>query len=98
MVRTLLIPLDSSTLAERVLSYIKPLAGPKPRRIVLVEAVPSAGETGPEAFEKHVEARREAEAYLDGIVARLGSEANVADVETFVRDGEAAPVILAEVD
>ena len=81
MVKTILVPLDGSSLAERALPYAAALARAADARIVLERvAPPAAGD-----------AEGEARDYLNGVAARLGEPG--LSVEIVVAAGEAVAEI-----
>jgi nucleotide-binding universal stress UspA family protein len=96
MYRAVLVPLDGSPLAERALPHALRLARAGQARLILLTAVLAPGYHDAEAREEHATARREAEHYLDTVVARLKEGGSLPGVETCVRDGEAPAVIAAQ--
>lgn len=91
----LVVPLDGSELAESALPIARELAHLVAARVVLVGVVPPVGhliavEGGavPYGDAAHDRAEIDAQAYLEGAIARLGADAVA--VETCVRTGEPA--------
>lgn len=84
MIRTVLVPLDGSASAERVLVYVERIVRESEGRALLVRAVSAA----PEASE------REAREYLEGVQAALARR-RVAS-EAWVVRGEPAVAVLRE--
>jgi nucleotide-binding universal stress UspA family protein len=93
MYRTILVPLDGSSLAERALPWAQRMAAAADGRLVMLrvvpETAPSAGGDPPQA----IESRGEAEAYLHGLTERLGA----APFELHVLAGDAAQTILGQI-
>jgi nucleotide-binding universal stress UspA family protein len=92
MYRTILVPLDGSSLAERALPWAQRLAAAADGRLILLRVVrgppPSAaGEPLREGVPRH-----EAEAYLHRLARRLGTT----PVDPVVLEGDAAQTILGE--
>jgi nucleotide-binding universal stress UspA family protein len=91
----LVVPLDGSELAESALPMARELARLIAARVVLVGVVPPVGHliaveggAAPYSDAAHERAEVDAQAYLEGAVARLGADAVA--VETCVRTGEPA--------
>jgi nucleotide-binding universal stress UspA family protein len=95
MFQTLLVPLDGSSLAERVLPLAEALAEVGGARLVLVRAVLARTVPGGDLTSAQVHAVDEADAYLRDIASRLGERG--LGVETAVVYGEAAEGILDEI-
>lgn len=93
MNRTILVPLDGSSLAERAVPYAQTLANATGARILLLRAVDEKGPINSDQGDQ-VSLEREAESYLAEIVARLGKPSNV---ETAVFVGDPTTAILDEI-
>lgn len=87
MYRTLLVPLDGSTLAERALPVATALAHATGGRIVLMRAAWARGVPGWELEKKQENAAHQAEIYLHSVAADLRSQ----DLTVDVRAIPAAP-------
>ena len=93
MYRTILVPLDGSLIAERVLPFVQTLARASGGRIVLVRAALESPSDGTDSAEERRAAMRESEEYLQMTAAQLDADV---DVETAAYYGEAAEVILQQ--
>ncbi len=82
--RRILVPLDGSALAERVLPHVIELARHSEARIDLLRTASGHGET---------ESVTACEAYLGGVAERLGAE-GVGNVRTSVWEGDPVGAIL----
>ena len=71
MLKTILLPLDSSSLAERALIYAAALARRSGARIVLVEAVQAHTLPGVDSGSAQRQITDRAEAYLSSLATRL---------------------------
>lgn len=91
MYRTILVPLDGSTLAERALPYAQRLAAAATGRITLLWVLHPPPPSAAGDPLREVTPRREAEAYLRGLTEPLGP----VPVEAVVVEGDPAPEILA---
>lgn len=87
MIRTVLVALDGSADAERVLPYVERIARESGGRAVLVRAVPASEEGA---------AVREAEEYLEGVRASLARRKVAAEAR--VARGEPAVAVLREAE
>jgi nucleotide-binding universal stress UspA family protein len=99
MSRTILVPLDGSTLAERALPYAAAFARPGGGRLVLVRAVPYLSRpANDDSFATLAAARAaatdEAREYLAGVAARLGQRGLAVSIA--VPQEDEADGILAE--
>jgi nucleotide-binding universal stress UspA family protein len=99
MARTILVPLDGSTLAERALPYAEALARPGGGRLALVRAVPYLARPDGDRPYRTLAAARDAAAdearrYLEGVAARHEERGTAAQVA--VPYEEEADAILAE--
>jgi nucleotide-binding universal stress UspA family protein len=74
MLKTILLPLDGSTLAERALTYATVLARRSQARIVLVEAVQTHTLPGRDPSDARVELTTRAEEYLKTAAGRLSAD------------------------
>lgn len=93
MLRTLVVPLDGSELAERALPYAVRLAEAHPGRLILLRTVvapPSARLDGVDWEQLQLEAVEEASDYLSGIAQRIER----VPVETALRYGRTVDNIL----
>ena len=93
MYQTILVPLDGSALAERVVPYARALANAAGSRILLLRAVPAPAAPPGVPTANETRARREAEEYLTEVAARI---AGPAIVETAVFEADAADSIVEE--
>jgi nucleotide-binding universal stress UspA family protein len=96
----ILVPLDGSDLAEAALEIaVDLLEGQPTAKLVLLRAAEASTLPGADRMEEQVRVVREAESYLDAVVARL-REGGVKQVRTSVWYGPAAPTIVeaAEVE
>ncbi len=89
----ILVPLDGSECAERILPRVEKLAASMKAGISLLKVAMAHTFPGVDPTEAEVAVVREAEAYLQGIKERL--EAKGFDVDTHVRYGDDAEEILA---
>jgi nucleotide-binding universal stress UspA family protein len=97
-VRTLLVPLDGSPLAETALGPALELAAANPdATLVLMRAAEATTLPGRSPIEDQVRVVREAEQYLDAVAARL-TRAGAAHVTTSVWYGSAATAITEATD
>jgi nucleotide-binding universal stress UspA family protein len=99
-IEKILVPLDGSDLAEAALETAIELLNELPAAmLVLLRAAEASRPLGSDRTEKQVHAVREAESYLNGVVAGL-REAGIGRVKTSVWYGPAAPTIVeaAEVE
>ena len=94
MFHRILVPLDASAAAARALPFAEALAGAGSARLLLVQAVNVHTVPGADPTESQVLALDEAQAYLDGLAARI-SDAGIT-VETAVPYGPAAEEIVTE--
>lgn len=92
-VKTIMVPLDGSELAERALTPAAELARDASATLVLVRATEAPVMFGADPTEAQVTVVREAEAYLDNQARRLRRE-GIARVETAVWYGPAAPSLV----
>lgn len=88
MLKTVLVPLDGSKLAERALPITEGLASLVGGSIILLRVVPKATHR-----DAGTAAGPEAEAYLKDVAARQ----SIPSVRIQVREGEPAPTILSEI-
>lgn len=93
MSRTILLPLDGSTRAERALPYAGRLAQASGTRLLLLHAVPTSAGAMPHGSPDPMCVMYDARTYLAGVAARCGGRAVV---ETVVFPGGAAEAILEE--
>jgi nucleotide-binding universal stress UspA family protein len=99
-IEKILVPLDGSDLAEAALETAIELLNKQPAAmLVLLRAAEASRPPGSDRTEKQVHAVREAESYLNGVVAGL-REAGIGRVKTCVWYGPAATTIVeaAEVE
>ncbi len=66
MYQSILVPLDGSRVAERVLPYLEILAKASHARVHFIRVVPDPGVLGSESAEDQAKAMLDAEAYLEG--------------------------------
>jgi nucleotide-binding universal stress UspA family protein len=92
MLTRILVPLDGSELAERILPEVLALAGPRGMEIHLLRVVHAHTFPGTDPVTAQVQAVEEAQAYLTRLEARLVSGG--LSVHTAVRYGHAAEEIL----
>ena len=91
-VNTILVPLDGSPLAEGALPRAAELAAAG-ARIVLLRAAQAHAFPGVDPIDAQVTVVREAEAYLDGVAARMRT-LGVSDVRGTVWYGAPAPAVI----
>jgi nucleotide-binding universal stress UspA family protein len=91
--RTLVIPLDGSTLAEGALARAAELAVDANARVIVVRATQASSFSGADPVEAQVKVVQEAEAYLAGVATYLRT-LGVKDVRAAVWYGAAAPAII----
>ncbi len=94
MLRSILVPLDGSELAERALSYATALSIPTAARMILVRAVRAHTIPGADERPAQAAAVAQAQAYLEEVSARLAQRGFAC--ETATPYGDAAPWILEE--
>ena len=93
MLKTILLPLDGSPLAERALPYATSLARRSEASILLLAAVQrSDASWGPDTPDAEVDPTNRAEEYLYDIAGRIGASGIAS--ETHVSDGEPVHAIL----
>ena len=80
MLKTILLPLDGSPLAERALTYATVLARRSEATIALVEAVRARTLPGIDPSDAQVELTGQAEAYLQSVAERLSADGTKAEV------------------
>ena len=80
MLKTILLPLDGSPLAERALTYATVLARRSEATIALVEAVRARTLPGIDPSDAQVELTGQAEAYLQSVAERLSADGTEAEV------------------
>ena len=94
----ILVPLDGSDLAEAALETAIDLLNEQPAAmLVLLRAAEASRPLGSDRTEEQVRAVREAESYLNGVVAGL-REAGIGRVKTCVWYGPAATTIVEAAD
>ena len=91
MLKTILVPLDGSELAERALTYAAALAGPTQAHLLLVRAVYAHTLVGVDPRERQLGAVQEAEMYLLHLATNLRMRGFTC--ETVVRYGHAAECV-----
>ena len=96
MYKHILVPLDGSPLAERVLPHIEGLAKETGAKISLLRVVIARTMPGVDPTEDQVEVVRQAEEYLEQVAKRLRSAG--LEVDAHVRYGHDAEEILAHAD
>ncbi len=89
----ILVPLDGSECAERILPKVEKLASGMRAGISLLRVALAHSFPGVDSTEAELTVVREAEAYLEGVKKRL--EAKGFEVDTHVRYGDDAEEILA---
>ena len=92
MYKSILVPLDGSTLAEEILPEIETVASCMQARIVLLRVCRAHVFPGMDPTKAEIEVVREAEAYLNEIVDKLQTRGF--DAEAHVRYGDVADEIL----
>jgi nucleotide-binding universal stress UspA family protein len=92
-IRTLMVPLDGSTLAEAALAPAIEFARENEATLVLVRAAEAHPMPGADPTEAQVQVVRKAEEYLEGVSARV-KEAGLTRVETSVWYGPPAEAIV----
>lgn len=103
MLRQIIVPLDGSTLAEHALPHAAAMARATSSSLVLLQVVPALMNTGPSSWstsrsvllKSDKEDSDRAQTYLSRLEAGLRVEG--VEVETRVRQGDAAKVIVSEV-
>ena len=96
MFNKVLVPLDGSTLSERVLPIAECLAEYFDSHIELIYVVPTVHETIPEGVK--TEAREDAEAYLKGVSDTLSAKKKVGKVAATVQNGHPASAIIEQAE
>ena len=86
MMKTILLPLDGSPLAERALIYATILARRSEAKIALVEAVRAHTFPGVDPSDAQIELTRQAEMYLQSIADRLAADGIDAEVHVYYDD------------
>jgi nucleotide-binding universal stress UspA family protein len=86
MLKTILLPLDGSPLAERALTYAAVLARRCEARVVLVEAVPSRSLPGVDPSDAQAELHRHAESYLNVAAGRLSAAGIATETHVVIAD------------
>jgi nucleotide-binding universal stress UspA family protein len=86
MLKTILLPLDGSSLAERALAYATVLARRCEARVVLVEAVQAHTLPGVDPSEAQIEVTSGAEAYLKHASGRLSADGIVTETHVYYND------------
>ena len=89
----ILVPLDGSMLAEAAIDAALDLGRGTPCKLMLLRAAEAHVLTGADPTDEKVGVVREAEQYLDGVVARLAKR-GIKDVDTSVWYGPAAASII----
>lgn len=79
MIKTILVPLDGSALAERVLPYAEALAQPLGARLLLLRAAWPGGRGNEEWVKARARLEGEAEVYLFGVSSRLAEKGLTAE-------------------
>jgi nucleotide-binding universal stress UspA family protein len=92
-VRTILVPLDGSPLAERALPEAVELARQRGARLLLLRAAEAHVPLGADPTQAQVRVVQEAEAYLASVKAQLAAT-GIPDVETSVWYGPPASAIV----
>lgn len=96
MVRTIIVPLDGSELAEQAVPHATALAQAAGAKIVFVRAILTAGEFAPGAQAYNQTLQELAAAYLEGVAKAAKDKA--VDTEILVSDDEASDAILKAID
>ncbi len=86
MMKTILLPLDGSPLAERALTYATVLARQSDAKIALVEAVRARTFPGVDPSDAQVELTSQAQAYLQSVADRLAADGVEAEVHVCYAD------------
>ena len=86
MLKTILLPLDGSTLAERALTYAAVLARRCEAKIVLLEAVQAHTLPGVDPSNAQVELTNRAEEYLKTAAGRLGADGITTETHVYYDD------------
>ena len=86
MLKTILLPLDGSSLAERALGYAAVLARRCEARVVLVRAVQAHTLPGADPCEAQVEVTTGAEQYLGSASGRLSADGIVSETHVYYDD------------
>ena len=96
MLKSVLVPLDGSALAERGLPYAEVIARAFGGRLALVRAALDHTFPGTDPTEKQTAIMREAERYLEQVAQRIGSDGLT--IDTGVAYGGAVEGIILEAD
>jgi nucleotide-binding universal stress UspA family protein len=91
--RTILIPLDGSTLAETAVARAAELSREKPSTLILLRAAEARTFPGADPTEAQVAVVREAEEYLAQVQGTLAAQ-GLTDVKTSVWYGPPAPAVV----
>ena len=86
MLKTILLPLDGSPLAERAVAYASALARRTGAELLLVQAVRAHTLPGIDPSESQIECTESAELYLDSIASRVGMRGVVATCHVYYDD------------
>ncbi|MFO7547215.1 MAG: universal stress protein [Trueperaceae bacterium] len=94
MFQHVLVPLDTSTLAECVLPHLEALVATWPLRVTLLHVLDPAATADSGSWDplRHEVERERAQGYLEGVASRVAGAA--AEVTTAVENGTAAEVIV----
>ncbi len=94
MLKTILVPLDGSELAERALPYAETLAGATGAELFLVRAAQARTLPGADPTDAEVDVVEDAEGYLAGVTSRLAPRVRV---ESAVFYGDPTTAIVEEI-
>src|SRR5579884_4289493 len=93
MYRTIMVPLDGSSVAERAFPYAQSLARTSGARLLLIRVVPDSAPNAVDFIDSQDKAMRDAEEYLDVLSAQA---ADRPPVGTAVYHGDPVEMIVAE--